>query len=506
MKRTLMSMLCGMTMVLAALLAPHSEGQEKPPDKPKPAKGKGYKPLSPAKKAAFQAQSRAQHGQRIAMLQKFQVLPAAFNCKDKGWCMPVGDQGQCGSCYLYSTTQNITNAFIKAGYGKPDGSFFLSVQFGMDCNSFGGCDGGNGNEVVDYYCKHGGLPAEKYVDLSGKTINDYPAYTASSGNCRKPANAKMWLPASWGYVNANGNPTTDEIKTALFNYGSLNVALDAGGQFGTGTGTITSLGSSIDHEIQLIAWDDNKDGGAFLLQNQWNTDWGVDGYRWCTYKAAQNLVDIFWVTATPLPPPPVPVCPPGQHWDDAQQKCIPDAPVPPIPPNPNGVPVITSPLTSFALIGTPYTYQITATNAPVVYTAVGLPAGFFCSITGAITGTANMPGTYSAKIYAINDNGAGSATLTLACGLTPPPIGKVSIDLTPDQIQSVLAQVVRPETTVRELLEMLNKGPIREGPPMLKAAPCDRLNSLLEDTERLRKRQAELEALLNKLEAKPVKP
>ena len=90
----------------------------------------------------------------------------------------------------------------------------------------------------------------------------------------------------------------------MYNYGVLNIALDAGGQFGNGESTITSLGRSIDHEIQCVGWDDNKDGGSWLLQNQWGKEWGTDGYRWCTYKAGANIVDWFWVSAGPLPPPP----------------------------------------------------------------------------------------------------------------------------------------------------------------------------------------------------------
>lgn len=97
------------------------------------------------------------------------------------------------------------------------------------------------------------------------------------------------------------------------------------GQFGNGVGTITSLGSSIDHEIEMVAWDDahdNGDGtkGAFLLKNQWTKDWGNAGYRWVTYKASANIVDTFWVSVTPLPPPPGPPVPP-----------VPPIPVPPGP-------------------------------------------------------------------------------------------------------------------------------------------------------------------------------
>lgn len=286
-------------------------------NKPKePARATGYTRLAGEKRKELFEHAKRMHGNRLAVKGKFQALPASFDCRDKGWVLPVGDQGNCGSCYLYSTVYGtLSQAFVKAGYGKNDGSFVMSVQFGMDCHNFGGCNGGNGTEVIDWVCKNG-WPAERWIDIDGKAHNDYPAYEGRSRSCRLPSGAKLWKPATWGFATGDQSdrqPTTAEIKTAMFNYGALNVSLDAGGQFGNGAGTITALGTQINHEIEMIAWDDNKDGGSFLLKNQWTTDWGNGGVRWVTYKAAAHIVDIFWVsvTAQPPPTPPVPPTPPG---------------------------------------------------------------------------------------------------------------------------------------------------------------------------------------------------
>jgi len=271
--------------------------------------GRGYKPLTPERRAFFQKISHEKHGGRLAMMAANQALPPAFDCRTKN-PLPVWDQGQCGSCYLVSTVRTATCTLINGGYGKADGSFMLAAQFGMDRpRDFGGCDGGNGTEVIDWMVKNG-WPAEIYVDQQGTTHKDYPPYQASTGSDRTKPGAKMWMKgADWGFVNANGHPTTVEIKTALFNYGRLNISLDAGGQFmNIGSGTITSLGNNIDHEINMAGYDDAK--GAFLLENQWNTDWGNGGYAWVTYAAAAHIVDIFFVTASPLPPPPPPPPPP----------------------------------------------------------------------------------------------------------------------------------------------------------------------------------------------------
>lgn len=274
-----------------------------------PPRATGYKPLSPEKRAAIRVADVEKHGGRIAMAARNLSFPVSYV---EVSALPIGDQGNCGSCYLYSTVQTASSAFCKAGYGKPDGSFWLSTQFGMDCHNFGGCNGGNGTEVIDWMCSNG-WPAESYVNEAGATIRDYPAYEARSRTCRKVPGAKVWKPATWGLVSSSGTPTVNEIKAAIVQYGCLNIAIDAGGQFGSGTGTITSLGRSIDHEIQCVGWDDNKDGGSWLLQNQWSSDWGNNGRRYCTYAAGKNIVDWFWVSVSPLPPPPPipPPVPPG---------------------------------------------------------------------------------------------------------------------------------------------------------------------------------------------------
>lgn len=506
--------------------------------------GKGYIPLTAEKRRLYHAQSQAKHGEKLKRLAKFQELPPAFDCRDKGWILPVGDQGgcvlpgstirmangkmkvvedvivgdvvldadgrparvnwctsrtvdeelvgivvpsnetradvlgamlqsgtinvsidanttlwltpdhpvfvgkslipagvltvddsvlmrneqgenlskiialkrkrysgkvhnliisrsetyivngicvhNCGSCYLYSTIYGTASqAFVKNGWGKPDGSFVLAVQFGMDRpRNFGGCGGGNGTEVIDWMVNHG-WPCESYVDLQGNVHLDYPTYQARSGTDRTKPGAKLWKPASWGFVaTGNRTATVQEIKTGLYNYGGLNVSLDAGGQFGNGSSTITRLGGNIDHEIELIAWDDahdNGDGtvGAFLLKNQWTKSWGNGGVRWLSYKASQGLVDVFFVQVTSNVPPTI-------------------------------VPVITGPTSASCIVGKPFSVQIVAQNSPTGYGASNLPNGLTIDTgTGLISGTATLAGTATVGLTATNSAGVASANMTL---------------------------------------------------------------------------------------------
>lgn len=99
----------------------------------------------------------------------------------------------------------------------------------------------------------------------------------------------------------------------------------------------------------------------------------------------------------------------------------PSGPAPPPPPPPSP-PVITSSLAASGSLGTAFTYQITASNAPSNFGASGLPAGLsITTSTGLISGTPTTPGGYSVPISATNAGGTGTATLTLTISSPPPP-------------------------------------------------------------------------------------
>ena len=77
-------------------------------------------------------------------------------------------------------------------------------------------------------------------------------------------------------------------------------------------------------------------------------------------------------------------------------------------------PVITSATTATGTVGTPFTYQITASNIPTSFAATSLPTGLVINTaTGAITGTPTVAGTTSVTISATNTGGTGSAVLSI---------------------------------------------------------------------------------------------
>ncbi len=89
------------------------------------------------------------------------------------------------------------------------------------------------------------------------------------------------------------------------------------------------------------------------------------------------------------------------------------------------VPVITSGATADGTARMAFTYQITATNSPTSFGALGLPNGLTVdTASGLISGSTDSAGIYTVTLNATNSIGTGTASLTLdiASGATGPVV------------------------------------------------------------------------------------
>jgi hypothetical protein len=92
-------------------------------------------------------------------------------------------------------------------------------------------------------------------------------------------------------------------------------------------------------------------------------------------------------------------------------------------------PEIFSPLELTVQLGESFIYTIFGTHNPSSYGATGLPAGLSVNVvSGVISGTPTVLGDFSILLIAINQGGAGSATLVLH--VVPPPVPVIDTSVT----------------------------------------------------------------------------
>jgi cathepsin L len=197
-------------------------------------------------------------------------LPDRIDWREKNIVTPVKNQGSCGSCWAFATTEGVESCVAKET-GK---LLTLSAQDvtsctknPQHCGGTGGCGGATAELGFDQVAK-GGIALEK----------DYP-YVAQTGTCKtnvpKAARVK-------GFVKLIENNYTDLIN-AIANVGPIAVSVAADPWMMYGGGVFTGCPGAgrnviINHAVQLVGYGADAGKDYWLIRNSWGGSWGERGY------------------------------------------------------------------------------------------------------------------------------------------------------------------------------------------------------------------------------------
>jgi len=194
------------------------------------------------------------------------TLPSSIDWRDKNIMTAVKDQGNCGSCWAFASTECIeSHLALQTGILQelsPE-NLVACVVNSQQCGGTGGCSGAT-SELAFAYVQQNGIASE--------WTYPYTSYAGVTPNCSVSTPAAKIS----GFQKLGTNSYSD-LMNAIATVGPIAVSVDAGAWDSYETGIFNSCNQThpdIDHAVLLVGYGD----GYWTIRNSWGPTWGEKGY------------------------------------------------------------------------------------------------------------------------------------------------------------------------------------------------------------------------------------
>jgi len=262
------------------------------------------------------------------LLLPIKSLPTNFDVREK-WpkcktLFDVRDQSRCGSCWAVSSAVIMSARLCIASKDQKDQRYVSAVDVLSCCkhcevDSVGGCDGGYEDLAFKNWVDRGFVTGGNYdpfPENHSTTCKPYPFplcahHTAGQigvpdchaeqpwfkspkceTKCVSNYNKSYWDDITRGRVWYSIQGEADMMRDVYTN-GPMSVAIDLWSDlfnYKSGVYSHTTGVSCGGHAVNLFGWGEENGEKYWLIQNEWNSLWGDNGYT--KIKRGVNMIGI----------------------------------------------------------------------------------------------------------------------------------------------------------------------------------------------------------------------